>query len=94
MDLKQHIDSLFIESNFYATLRSIFLVASLAGLMYSVYAPVKELYILSLLSLGFQVIAWILIIKIRRVRQIANDLQKISMLYEAYGKMPSTSPSK
>jgi len=84
-----HKSALFTEASVYSFIRFIFLSSALAGLMYSVYSPISDLYVLSLVALGFQVTAWLLGKKVEQVRYIAHELHKIMMLENAYKSVPN-----
>lgn len=89
-NIYEYISALFAELGFYSFFRSVFLIIALVGLMYSVYSPIENLDFLTLLSLCFQVAAWLLKVKIKRINNIVNELQKVSMLNKSYNEVPNS----
>jgi len=69
--------------------RYILLTATIFCLSYSIYAHGYYLYIATIAALLFQIISSYLKTKVENIRFLANEFQKISILYRAYGRIPS-----
>lgn len=58
-------------------------------LSYSIYAHGYHLYVATIFALLSQAISWYFKTRVENIRYLANEFQKISMLYFSYGKIPS-----
>ncbi len=88
-DLYFYMDLLFKESKFYTLTRYLCLLVSLVSLIYSTFAHDEHLYYLFLSAFVFQFLAWLLIIKIRKINFLAHKFKKILMLKKSYGVFPN-----
>jgi len=88
-ELDYYFSALFEQSNRIDYIRYTLLVATISCLSYSIYAHGYHLYAAAIAALSFQIVSWYLKTKVENIRYLANEFQKISMLYRAYGRIPS-----
>lgn len=88
-ELDYFFSALFQRSNRIDYIRYTLLVATISCLSYSVFACGYFLYAATIAAFLFQIVSWYLKTKVGNIRYLANEFQKISMLYRAYGKIPS-----
>ena len=88
-ELDYFFSALFQQSNRIDYIRYTLLVATISCLSYSIFACGYFLYAATIAALSFQIVSWYLKTKVGNIRYLANEFQKISMLYRAYGKIPS-----
>lgn len=88
-ELDHYFSALFNQSNRIDFIRYALLTVTIICLSYSIYARGYSLYAAAIAALIFQIISWYLKSKVENIRYLANEFQKISMLYGAYGKIPS-----
>ncbi len=88
-ELDYYFDTLFKQSNHMEYARYALLTMTITCLLYSIFAHGYDLYAAAIAALLFQTASWYLKTKVESVRYLANEFQKISMLYHAYGEVPS-----
>lgn len=88
-ELDYYFPALFEQSNRIEYIRYVLLTATITFLSYSLYAHGYPLYAAAIAALTFQAISWYLKTRVENIRYLANEFQKISMLYRAYGRIPS-----
>lgn len=88
-ELDYYFSALFEQSNRIDYIRYVLLTMTITCLSYSIFARGYPLYAAAIMALIFQVISWYLKSRVASIRYLANEFQKISMLYRAYGKIPS-----
>jgi hypothetical protein len=88
-ELDHYYSALFEQSNRIDFIRYTLLAATIICLSYSIYARGYSLYAAAIAALIFQTISWYLKSRVENIRYLANEFQKISMLYRAYGNIPS-----
>ncbi|MEI6069941.1 MAG: hypothetical protein WCP96_21630 [Methylococcaceae bacterium] len=88
-ELDYYFSALFKQTNRIDYIRYALLVATISCLSYSIYAHGYRLYVAAIAAPSFQIVSWYLKTKVESIRYLANEFQKISMLYRAYGRIPS-----
>lgn len=88
-ELDYYFSALFRQTNRLDYMRYALLVAIISFLSYSIYARGYLLYVAAMAALLLQVVSWSLKTRVENIRYLANEFQKISMLYRAYGSIPS-----
>lgn len=88
-ELDYYFSALFEQSNHIEYVRYGLLAATITCLSYSIYAHGYLLYAAAISALTFQVTSWYLKTRVENIRYLANEFQKVSMLYRAYGRIPS-----
>jgi len=88
-ELDYYSSALFEQSNRIEYARYILLTATVSVLSFSIYAKGYCLYSAAIAALLFQILSWFLKTRTENIRYLANEFQKISMLYRAYGAVPS-----
>ncbi|MCG7645061.1 hypothetical protein MHM87_05590 [Alteromonas sp. Cnat3-28] len=88
-ELDYYFSALFEQSNRIDYIRYVLLTMTITCLSYSIFAHGYPLYAAAIMALVFQVISWYLKSRVASIRYLANEFQKISMLYRAYGEIPS-----
>lgn len=88
-ELDYYFSALFEQCNRIEYVRYLLLAVTISCLSYSLYAHGYHLYAAAVAAVLFQIASWYLKTKVENVRYLANEFQKISMLYRAYGRVPS-----
>ncbi len=88
-ELDYYFDALFKQTNRINYIRYTLLTATISCLSYSIFAHGYHLYAAAIAALLFQILSWYLKKRAENTRYLANEFQKISMLYRAYGRIPS-----
>lgn len=88
-ELDYYFSALFERLNNMEYLRYALLAATVSCLSYSIFAHGYHLYAAAIAALVFQIASWFLKTRIDRIRNIANEFHKLSMLTNAYGNVPS-----
>ncbi len=88
-ELDYYFSALFGQSNRIEYIRYALLTATITCLSYSIYAQGYQLYAAAIAALTLQMTSWVLKARVKNIRYLANEFQKISMLYRAYGRITS-----
>lgn len=88
-ELDYYFSALFKQSNSIEYVRYVLLATTIMCLSCSIYAHGYQLYAATIAALLFQAISWSLKTRADNIRYLANEFQQISMLYRAYGRIPS-----
>ena len=88
-ELDYYFSALFEQTNRIDYRRYTLLTATILCLSYSIFAHGYYLYSAAIAALSFQIVSWYFKRKVQNIRYLANEFQKTSMLYRAYGRIPS-----
>lgn len=88
-ELDYYFSALFEHSNRIENVRYFLLTATLCATSFSIYVHGYYLYSAVIAAFFFQILSWFLRTRAENIRYLANEFQKISMLYLAYGTVPS-----
>ena len=89
ISLNAYYRALHDEARSYANIKNCFSILVVLSLTLAIYAKGYYLYAASLSALMLQLVAWFYNYKSVISSSLAQDFQKTSMLYEAYGIVPS-----
>lgn len=80
-ELHYYFSALFERSKRIEYVRYVLLTTTIVCLSYSIFAHGYQLYAAAFGALIFQIVSWYLKIIIENIRYLANQFQKISILY-------------